>query len=374
MQSLDPSKSQQLAHNWKNFQKKAVDPVRFIPAALVYFRQYLGLRLRRLSCHLQLFFNKSEYYGAIYQLLELIGLACGYSVIGLDLSLQSQLRQLFMLASNGSFNDPSSIAPKDGMDMHQSVSRAHTLLAIEREVIGAYMFFTWARVFAYLVHMPGWGPYLHAIIATIFEPIVIAFVMVVVMLNAAFTIMMYCSYSITGGDDFKTLQDSFFSMWRMLMGLTDNFSFVENNRGINNPKLSKGTSGVAYIFLTVLGNLVVMNIIVGLLSERYAAIGKFSLVNFNRELNANLARDIIAVKSAEGLNPFSLKIPYTSWIIGFNYLNRWKLEVKHPVVLKMMLLMEGYYLDAALSFLRLNRLNSPAVLFRLKWFHGTHAS
>jgi hypothetical protein len=48
--------------------------------------------------------------------------------------------------------------------------------------------------------------------------------------------------------------------------------------------------------------------------------------------------------------------------------------VKHPVVLKMMLLMEGYYLDAALSFLRLNRLNSPAVLFRLKWFHGTHAS
>jgi len=360
---------------WKKFtdkvhDKKSRNPLRLIPAALVLLRQYLGFRFRRLSCHLQLFFNKSDYYGAIYQLLELIGLACGYSVIGLDLSLQSQLRQLFLLADNGSFNDPSSIAPKDGMDMHQSVSKAHTLLAIEREVIGAYMFFTWARVFAYLVHMPGWGPYLHAIIATIFEPIVIAFVMVVVMLNAAFTIMMYCSYSISGGDDFKTLQDSFFSMWRMLMGLTDNFSFVDNNRGLNNPKFSKGTSGVAYIFLTVLGNLVVMNIIVGLLGERYAAIGKFSLINFNRELNANLAKDIIAVKSAEGLNPFSVKIPYTKWNFGISYLNRWKLEVKYEVVLKMMLFMEGYYLDAALSFFKLNRLNSPAVLFRLKWFHG----
>ena len=193
------------------------------------------------------------------------------------------------------------------MHLHQSVSKAHTLLAIEREVIGAYMFFTWARVFAYLVHVPGWGPYLHAIIATIFEPIVIAFVMVVVMLNAAFTIMMYapspvpplffcnilrmyCSYSISGGDDFKTLQDSFFSMWRMLMGLTDSFDFVENNRGISNPKFSRGTSGVAYIFLTVLGNLVVMNIIVGLLGERYTAIWKFSLINFNRELNARCVR------------------------------------------------------------------------------------
>ncbi len=332
---------------------------------MVMLRQYLGFRFRRLSCHLQLFFNKSEYYGPIYQLLELIGLACGYSVIGLDLSLQSQLKQLFALADTGSFNDPGSIAPKDGMGMHRSVSDAHTLLAIEREVIGAYMFFTWARVFAYLVHMPGWGPYLHAIIATIFEPIVIAFVMVVVMLNAAFTIMMYCSYSITGGSDFKTLQDSFFSMWRMLMGLNDNFSFVENNRGIGNPKFSKGTSGVAYIFLTVLGNLVVMNIIVGLLSERYAAIGKFSLINFNRELNTNLAKDIIAVKSAEGLNPFRY--------IGLKFLNRWKLDVHKEYVLKMMLFIEGYYLDAALSFFKLGRLNSPAVLFRLKWFHGAYA-
>jgi len=109
------------------------------------------------------------------------------------LSLQRQLSQLFLLSSAGSINDPSAITPTDGMHLHQSVSKAHTLLAIEREVIGAYMFFTWARVFAYLVHVPGWGPYLHAIIATIFEPIVIAFVMVVVMLNAAFTIMMYAN-------------------------------------------------------------------------------------------------------------------------------------------------------------------------------------
>ena len=210
-QSLNPSKSRQLLGEWQEFKTKLASPVRenlrLIPAALVMLRQYvllafpqcflvticsryLGFYGRRLACHLELFFKKSDYYGAIYQLLELVGLACGYSVIGLDLSLQRQLQQLFLLVSNGSFNDPSSIAPKDGMDMHQSVSKAHTLLAIEREVIGAYMFFTWARVFAYLVHMPGWGPYLHAIIATIFEPIVIAFVMVVVMLNAAFTIMM----------------------------------------------------------------------------------------------------------------------------------------------------------------------------------------
>ena len=365
-QSLNLDKSKQLQADWDKFIEGKSN-------VMVWLRQYLGFRFRRLSCHLQLFFNKSDYYGPIYQLLELIGLACGYSVIGLDLSLQSQLKQLFALAGKGSFNDPGSIPPKDGMGMHRSVSDAHTLLAIEREVIGAYMFFTWARVFAYLVHMPGWGPYLHAIIATIFEPIVIAFVMVVVMLNAAFTIMMYCSYSITGGSDFKTLQDSFFSMWRMLMGLNDNYSFVENNRGIGNPKFSKGTSGVAYIFLTVLGNLVVMNIIVGLLSERYAAIGKFSLINFNRELNTNLAKDIIAVKSSEGLNPFSLKIPFFKRRIGLNFLNRWKLDVRSEFTLKMMLFMEGYYLDAAMSFFKMGRLNSPAVLFRLKWFHGDNA-
>ena len=74
------------------------------------------------------------------------------------------------------------------------------------------------------------------------------------------------------------------------MGLTDSFNFVENNRGISNPKFSRGTSGVAYIFLTVLGNLVVMNIIVGLLGERYNAIWKSSLINFNKELNAKCVR------------------------------------------------------------------------------------
>jgi hypothetical protein len=378
MQSLNPSKSRQLQVELKEFKDQIANPKRLIPATFLMLKQYLDFRLRRLSCHLQIFFNQSEYYGPIYQLLELVGLACGYSVIGVDLSIQYHLRQLFLLASTGSFNDPGSIAPTDGMSMHQSVSRAHTLLAIEREVIGAYMFFTWARVFAYLVHVPGWGPYLHAIIATIFEPIVIAFVLVVVMLNAAFTIMMYCSYSISGGEDLKTLQDSFFSMWRMLMGLTDNFNFVENHRGNSNPKFSRGTSAVAYIFLTVLGNLVVMNIIVGLLGERYAAIGKNSLINFNRELNASMAKDIIAVKSSEGLNPFSVRIPFTKWHIGAHCFNRWKLKVLPGVAgelqLKMMLFIEGYYLDAAISFLKLNRLNCPAVLFRLKWFHGSFAS
>ena len=313
---------------------------------------------------MQLFFKKSDYYGAIYQLLELIGLACGYSVIGLDLSLQGQLRDLFILANTGNFVDPASISPVTGMKMHKAISNAHTLLSIEREVIGAYMFFTWARVFAYLVHVPGWGPYLHAIIATIFEPIVLAFVMVVVLLNAAFTIMMYCSYAISGGDDFKTLQAAFFSMWRMLMGLNDNFSFVENNRGLSNPKFSKGAAGAAYVFLTILGNLVVMNIIVALLSERYSAIGKFSLINFNRELNTNLAKDIIAVKSSEGLNPFSFRF------LGSNFSKPWKLHMKPRVVLVMMLFIEGYYIDFLFSFFDINRLNCPAVMFRVKWFHG----
>ena len=229
--------------------------------------------------------------------------------------------------------------------------------------------------------MPGWGPYLHAIIATIFSGVVLAFVLVVILLNAAFSIMMYCSYSLSGGGDFQSLQDTFFSMWRMLMGLNEVFDFVENNRGLNGPKLSKGSSGAAFIFLTLLGNLIVMNIIVGLLGEQYQKFGKLSIANFNRELNSNLARDIIAVKSAEGLNPFgfsfSLPLPFKTEKrlqinLGLTFLNKWKLDVKSDLCLKMMLFMEGYYLDRLLSWrpFRWTRLNSPAVLFRLKWFHG----
>jgi hypothetical protein len=86
-----------------------------------------------------------------------------------------------------------------------------------------------------------------------------------------------------------------------------------------------------------------------------------------------LAKDIIAVKSSEGLNPFSLKIPFFKRRIGLNFLNRWKLDVRSEFTLKMMLFMEGYYLDAAMSFFKMGRLNSPAVLFRLKWFHGDKA-
>jgi hypothetical protein len=110
--------------------------------------------MQRLSCHWELFLNKSEYYSKIYQLLELIGLGCGYSVIVVDLVLQSRLRELFKLAEAGKFNEPSAIPPVTGMRMHQAISEAHTLLATEREVIGAYMFFTWTRVFAYAALFP----------------------------------------------------------------------------------------------------------------------------------------------------------------------------------------------------------------------------
>lgn len=344
---------------------------------LRWLRFLVSFHYRRFVCHWELFLNKSEYYGQIYQLLELIGLACGYSVIILDLILQSRLRELFSMANAGKFNNPSSIPPSTGMGIHRAISDAHTLLATEREVIGAYMFFTWTRVFAYLVHMPGWGPYLHAIIATIFSGVVLAFVLVALLLNAAFAIMMYCSYSVTGGDEFKSLQDTFFNMWRMLMGLNEVFTFVENNRALSGPKFSKGSSGAAFIFLTLLGNLIVMNIIVGLLGEQYQNYGKQSIASFNRELNANLAKDLIAAKTAEGLNPFGTRIEirffnYTFQLnLGFTFLDRWKVEKKSDRVLKLMLLLEGYYLDAAMGFLfNLSRLNSPAALFRLKWFHG----
>ena len=87
----------------------------------------------------------------------------------------------------------------------------------------------------------------------------------------------------------------------------------------------------------------------------------------------SLAKDIIAVKSAEGLNPFSVRFPFTKWSIGVYGLDRWKLTILPKWVLKMMLFFEGYYLDAAVSLFKINRLNCPAVLFRLKWFHGSCA-
>jgi hypothetical protein len=250
-----------------------------------------------------------------------------------------------------------------------------------------YMFFTWTRVFAYLVHMPVWGPYLHAIIATIFSKVVLSFVLVVILLNAAFSIMIYCSYSLTGGEELRSLEDSFFSTWRMLFGHNELFNFVQNNRGLNGPKFSKGSSGAAYFFLTVLGNLIVMNIVVGLLGNQYQSLSRLSVLHFNRELNANLAKDIIAVKSAEGLNPFCFSLNFSfpfrsgngwkwkpySLNLGFAYLNNWKIDKKRDFVFKMMLLLEGYYLDWLTSHFpfTFTRLNSPAVLFRLKWFHGS---
>jgi hypothetical protein len=62
VQSLVPSKSQQLRGEWQKFTTVfKEDPKRLLPAALVYAKQYLDFRARRMSCHLQLFFNKSEY-------------------------------------------------------------------------------------------------------------------------------------------------------------------------------------------------------------------------------------------------------------------------------------------------------------------------
>ncbi len=62
MQSLDPSKSRQLWGEWQKFTNVMTkDRKLLLPAALVYAKQYLDFRARRLSCHLQLFFNKSEY-------------------------------------------------------------------------------------------------------------------------------------------------------------------------------------------------------------------------------------------------------------------------------------------------------------------------
>jgi hypothetical protein len=62
VQSLDPLKSRQLWGEWQKFTTVITnDRKRLLPAALVYAKKYLDFRARRLSCHLQLFFNKSEY-------------------------------------------------------------------------------------------------------------------------------------------------------------------------------------------------------------------------------------------------------------------------------------------------------------------------
>jgi hypothetical protein len=136
-QRLNSSKSKAYHEEWSTFVKK----IRTwnLLAFFRWIRFYLKFHAQNLFCHWELFLNKSEYYGKIYQLLELIGLGCGYSVIALDLILQSRLRVLFNLASKGSFNDPASISPAQGIGMHQAISNAHTLLATEREVIGAYV-------------------------------------------------------------------------------------------------------------------------------------------------------------------------------------------------------------------------------------------
>jgi hypothetical protein len=58
--------------------------------------------------------------------------------------------------------------------------------------------------------------------------------------------------------------------------------------------------------------------------------------------------------------------------LGFTYLDRWKVEAKPNFLLKLMLFVEGYYLDWLLGLVfQWSRLNSPAALFRLKWFHGS---
>ena len=146
-----------------------------------------------------------------------------------------------------------------------------------------------------MMQMPVIGGPLTAIIHTFFDSVVLVFLLLFLVIVCAFSVSRWVGFGI---DEFSTTsyQDSFFNVYSTLVGVGGDFGFLgQNGHQSLFGSLSYGSAGVYFLIVTAVGNLIVMNLVVGIFTERYSAcVTNFGTSAWRKKMVFLLAEHVVS--------------------------------------------------------------------------------
>ena len=146
-----------------------------------------------------------------------------------------------------------------------------------------------------MMQMPVIGGPLTAIIHTFFDSVVLVFLVLFLVIVCAFSVSRWVGFGI---DEFSTTsyQDSFFNVYSTLVGVGGDFGFLgQNGHQSLFGSLSYGPAGIYFLIVTVVGNLIVMNLVVGIFTERYTScVANFGKNAWRKKMVLLLAEHVVS--------------------------------------------------------------------------------
>jgi len=152
----------------------------------------------------------------------------------------------------------------------------------------------------HLERLPVLGPKLCAFTAVLCDSVVIVFVAFIFLVSAAYAMAAFVGYSLDTSDRNDVVQSKletfFMRAFNQILNIDTQTDFAFTRHGFSPDNLI-GSAGLYYVVTAVIGNLILSNLIVTVIGERYTlALEANRSSHWGIELNRHLARKRVMLK------------------------------------------------------------------------------
>jgi len=210
-------------------------------------------------------------------------------------------------------------------DKYYELDYLARLVSFERDAIAAFVLATFGKILKHVQLIPVAGPAMQAILHTVSNKIILIFLL----FFTGFTLVVSLSFHFAFGTRYEayySYERAIFTVLRTLFGDLD-FSFVDGNRGHLGPRFAYGFAGVLWIILLVMGNLIIMNLTIGVISAVYEeARRSYSRAAWEDEITKMMEYRVVEALPLDDKNePGWKKLVRVKWHDAVKGLQRYKL-------------------------------------------------
>ncbi len=237
---------------------------------------------------------------ASHQGISAVFCTLGFAVVILNFAIQDDMKAVFDIGD----------APKDAALLSTSDFVSQLLdggmTALEyrvsslRDLMAFSLLIAFATLLKHLERLPVLGPKLCAITAVLCDSVVIVFVAFIFLVSAAYAMASFVGYSLDTSDRNDVVNsklETFFMLaFNQILNIDTQTAFAFTRHGFV-PDSSIGSAGLYYVVTAVIGNLILSNLIVTVIGERYTlALDANRSSQWGVELNHHLARKRVMLK------------------------------------------------------------------------------
>ena len=223
-----------------------------------------------------------------------------FALLILNISIQDDMKAIFDIGD----------APKDAALFANAdfVSRLldgkmqslEFRLSSLRDLMAFALLIVFATLLKHLERLPVLGPKLCAITAVLCDSVVIVFVAFIFLVSAAYAMAAFVGYSLDTSDRNDVVQSKletfFMRAFNQILNIDTQTDFAFTRHGFSPDNLI-GSAGLYYVVTAVIGNLILSNLIVTVIGERYTlALEANRSSHWGIELNRHLARKRVMLK------------------------------------------------------------------------------